>query len=217
MTLAIAIPMKDPSLCKTRLSGYLLDDTRQQLALALFEHTLAFFRETFPDLPVMVVTASDCIARRSRHLGAGVIDEASANGLNAAAALATDWATQAGYQSLLIVPSDIPVLLQTEIDPLLRLRNHHQVVIAESIDGGTNALLLSPPDCLPFHYGPGSALIHEISAHGRRLSCRRLRPVHLSRDVDTPDDLSVLRSSLPGAIIRNRIDDEAGYSHDSLH
>lgn len=193
MSLAIAIPMKDPALSKTRLSGHLMDATRQRLALAMFEHTLAVFRESYPGQPVMTVTASACIAQSARQLGAGVIHEPSADGLNAAATLAADWAALAGYRSLLIVPSDIPVLLRSEIDQLLSLGTRHQAVIAESIDGGTNALLLSPPDCLPFYYGPGSALIHYIAACCRQLRCLRVKLTHLSRDVDTPQDLLMLR------------------------
>jgi hypothetical protein len=65
-------------------------------------------------------------------------------------------------------------------------------VIAESADGGTNALLLSPPDAIPFGFGPRSAAIHEAAARTTGLTAKRLRLPFLSRDLDTPSDLRTL-------------------------
>jgi len=192
----ITIPMKDPMLAKTRLSGALSNHQREELAIALFENTVIFFRQTYPDLPVSTVTASQKIAELANSMGAYVIHEPVVNGLNNAASLAANWAWQKGFHSFFIIPADIPVLIKTEIDELLDASIQHDVVIAESTSGGTNALLLSLPNCLKFCYGKNSAKAHAQSAKKNALQYYRFCPTHLSQDIDTLSDLRALNHHL---------------------
>lgn len=189
MTVAIAILMKDPAAAKTRLSPVLANDAREKLALLLFENTLQFFRRTYPGGPLGVVTASQETAEIGKKYGASVIEEIEAGGINAAARRAGEWATDIGATSLLVVHADIATLVDEEVDRLLAARGRCSVVIGVSADGGTNALLLTPPDAIPFCYGPNSAHAHEAAAHKSGQSCERLQLAHLSRDIDTPQDL----------------------------
>ncbi|MFE0018548.1 coenzyme F420-0:L-glutamate ligase [Mesorhizobium sp. NPDC059054] len=189
MTVAIAILMKDPAAAKTRLSPVLANDARESLALLLFENTLQFFRRTHSGGPVGVVTASQETAAISRRYGASVIEETGGGDINAAAGHAAEWAIGIGATSLLVVHADIPTLVDEEVDRLLAVRGRCSVVIGVSADGGTNALLLTPPDAIPFSYGPNSAHAHEAAAHKAALSCERLQLAYLSKDIDTPQDL----------------------------
>lgn len=195
--LIIAIPMKSPVFAKTRLAENLSVMQRQQLAIGLFQHTVAFFRQTYPEFPTVVVTASQEVAQIATSLAAYVLDEKVENGLNNAANLAKNWAMQKKFHALLIVPADIPVLHKTEIDTLLQLSKNFSVVIAESIHGGTNALLVSPPNSLTFQYGKNSATLHAALAKRKQLDYYRLQCYHLSRDIDTLPDLMALSSVLP--------------------
>ncbi|WP_082407543.1 coenzyme F420-0:L-glutamate ligase [Mesorhizobium sp. 1M-11] len=189
MTVAIAILMKDPAAAKTRLSPVLANDAREKLALLLFENTLQFFRRTHSGGPVGVVTASQETAAISRRYGASVIEETGGGDINAAAGHAAEWAIGIGATSLLVVHADIATLVDEEVDRLLAVRDRCSVVIGVSADGGTNALLLTPPDAIPFSYGPNSAHAHEAAAHKSGLSCERLQLAYLSKDIDTPQDL----------------------------
>ena len=192
----ITIPMKDPMLAKTRLSGGLSTHQRQQLAIALFQNTVTFFRQTYPGLPVSTVTASKKITELANNMGTYVIHEPVVNGLNNAATLAAKWAWKNGFHSLFIIPADIPVLIKTEINELLDASIKHDVVIAESTNGGTNALLLSLPNGLTFCYGKNSATAHAQSAKKNALQCYRFCPTHLSQDIDTLSDLAALSHHL---------------------
>ncbi|HEV2507862.1 MAG TPA: coenzyme F420-0:L-glutamate ligase [Mesorhizobium sp.] len=189
MTVAIAILMKDPAIAKTRLSPVLANDARERLALLLFENTLQFFRRTHPDSPVGIVTASQETAAISRQYGASIVEETGAGGINAAAGRASEWAIAIGATSLLVIHADIATLVDEEVDRLLAARDRHQVVVGVSADGGTNALLLTPPDAIPFCYGPNSAHAHEAAARKSGRSCETLQLACLSRDIDTPQDL----------------------------
>ncbi|QQS16752.1 MAG: 2-phospho-L-lactate guanylyltransferase [Neisseriales bacterium] len=195
--LIIAIPMKSPVLAKTRLAENLSVMQRQQLAIGLFEHTVAFFRQTYPEFPTIVVTASQQVAQIATSLAAYVLDEKVENGLNNAANLAKNWAMQNKFQALLIVPADIPVLQKSEMDNLFQLSKRYAVVIVESVHGGTNALLISPPNSLVFQYGKNSAKAHATLAKRTQLDYYQLQCRHLSRDIDTLPDLIALSSVLP--------------------
>ncbi|MDI6027844.1 coenzyme F420-0:L-glutamate ligase [Corticibacterium sp. UT-5YL-CI-8] len=188
MTLAIAILMKDPADAKTRLSGALAFDARERLALALFENTLAFFRKTFPNELLGVVTPSPRIAALATAQQAEAVAQGKP-GINSAAASAAAWAQQNGAGRLLVVHADIPTLVATEISALLSAGEDHAVVIGESVDGGSNALLVSPPDVIPFCFGPQSATAHEAAARALKQTATRLRLPYLSKDLDTPADL----------------------------
>lgn len=189
MTVAIAILMKDPATAKTRLSPVLANDARERLALLLFENTLQFFKRTHADNPIGVVTASQETAAIGKKYGASIIKETGTGGINVAASHASEWAIGIGATSLLVVHADIATLVDEEVDRLLAARERHQVVIGVSADGGTNALLLTPPDAIPFCYGRNSANAHEAAAHKGGRSWEKLQLAYLSRDIDTPQDL----------------------------
>jgi 2-phospho-L-lactate guanylyltransferase len=56
-------------------------------------------------------------------------------------------------------------------------------------DGGTNALLLSPPTAIPFLYGPDSAARHKAAAEAAGVPVRVVNIAGFARDVDSPEDL----------------------------
>jgi len=191
MTIAAAILMKDPLEAKTRLTPVLSRDARADLALLLFDNTLDFLMAAHRG-PLAVVTRSEQIASRTRAKGANVVAEPESGDINAAAALAAVWAREVGADSLMVLHADIPTLAEDEFALLVAARDRASVVIAASRDGGTNAILMTPPDALPFRFGPGSAAAHEAAARAAGLGVERMVLPHLSRDIDRPDDLANL-------------------------
>ncbi|MDW7745632.1 2-phospho-L-lactate guanylyltransferase [Halomonas sp.] len=189
----IVIPVKAFSLAKSRLGQKLSPGHRSALARRLCEHTLHFLAKWFPDHDRLVVTASPAIARLARRHGARVLEEPVAEGLSMAAQRAAEWACQQGYQAQLLIPADIVQLDETEIRRLLGAQEQGEcAVICPASDGGTNALLTSPPDALPFRFGPRSAEAHREAALRRGLPCQVLELTHLRFDLDTPTDLKTL-------------------------
>jgi 2-phospho-L-lactate guanylyltransferase len=66
------------------------------------------------------------------------------------------------------------------------------VISPDGASAGTNALLLSPPDALPFAFGPGSYEAHLRAARERGLDVRVRERPHLAFDLDTAEDLARL-------------------------
>lgn len=189
----IVIPVKDFGEAKSRLGQVLAPDRRSALARRLCERTLAFFRERLPEHDLLVVTASPGIADLAHRYDAAVLQEARPRGLSAAASLAAEWSRRQGYAAQLLIPADIAQLDEAELRRLLASpRPGPSVVICPASDGGTNALLTTPPDVLPFCFGDRSSEAHREAAHRQGLPCRVLDLEHLRFDLDTPDDLDTL-------------------------
>lgn len=187
--LCIVIPMKCPTHAKQRLAGCLSADERQQLAISLYSNTLSFFRQHFPQLQVMVISESTAMLSLATAYGAHGLREIGKGGLNEALWQACQWVKSAGFTHQLIVPSDISLLDKQEFNQLLAAAEQYQVVIAKAKDGGTNALLTSPPDAITFHYGNCSAAKHLQAAQQQGVSCSQLLFANLSQDIDQGDDL----------------------------
>ncbi|WP_052702314.1 2-phospho-L-lactate guanylyltransferase [Marinomonas sp. S3726] len=196
-TINLVIPMKAPAESKQRLKSALGRDQRFKLAISLFEQTLAFFHQHFNHLPILVVTSSDLIANLARRYEANVLLEEQSDGLNLALEKATQWSIEQGFASQLILPADIACLKVEEIEKLLHFEMGKQgVAIAVAKDKGTNALLCSPPDAIPFCFGFESSKAHQIEALNKSLDCHLLDLPFLGQDVDLPVDLAYLKAPL---------------------
>ena len=185
--ICVVIPMKHPVQSKMRLNRALSDEQRAALAIHLFRNTLEFFRREFPQLTLLVVTPSAWVAATARQFGCEILLETSPAGLNQALVRATRWSLRNRFSRQLIIPADIEQLKRDEV--LRLLAEPAQVVIANARDGGTNALLCTPPDAIPFCYGEQSGREHARAAARLQLSCARLTLNYLSADIDHPQDL----------------------------
>ncbi len=193
----LVIPMKPPSESKQRLKGTLASGQRYQLAMTLYEQTLSFFKKHFCQLPVLVVTSSDLVADLAKQYGAKVLWEEHSDGLNSALEKATLWSLEQGFKSQLIIPADIASLKVKEIEHLLSCdTGYRSVAIAIAKDKGTNALLCSPPNVIPFCFGFESSKAHQLQALSRSLDCHLLHLPFLGQDVDLPHDLAYLKAPL---------------------
>ncbi len=67
---------------------------------------------------------------------------------------------------------------------------------------GTNGLLLAPPDAIAPSFGPDSRARHERLAREAGAQWRIERPASLLLDIDTGEDLTVLRERLAGERVR---------------
>ena len=94
-----------------------------------------------------------------------------------------------GARHLLVVPADLPTLSAGDLQALLADHKSGVTICPAAEDGGTNALLLSPPTAIPFLYGPDSAARHRAAAEAAGLPVRVMNIPGFARDVDSPEDL----------------------------
>jgi 2-phospho-L-lactate/phosphoenolpyruvate guanylyltransferase len=187
----VAMPVKSFDSAKSRLAGTMPGARRERLARALFLRTQRFFASSFPEFDRVIVTPSVDVQKLCERVAAKCVLEPRLEGLNKAAERATDWATLQGYDRIVVIPSDIPVWIRSEVNLLLDCAASHDVVVARAHDGGTNALVITLPARFEFCYGPNSAARHLESAWSSGLSAAACRPLFLSHDLDTPEDCLV--------------------------
>jgi 2-phospho-L-lactate/phosphoenolpyruvate guanylyltransferase len=199
-TLAV-VPIKTLSAAKQRLSGALASGARQSLAQAMFSDVLAALRRSQRVEAIAVVTA-DVVATAVAHgERVTVLPDDRQDGQSAAALIGIRYASAAGYERVVLVPGDTPLLDATELDALLDRCETDPVpvaVVADRHGTGTNSLVLTPPAVLEPSFGPGSFNRHMNHARGAGIEHRAEDVPSLALDVDTPEDLTALSDALEG-------------------
>lgn len=197
-TIAI-LPIKSFDAAKQRLSASLAGGSRHALAHAMFADVVASLRRS-RRLEAIAVVTSDREAEASvRGERLVVLRDELRAGQSAAAMLGIDHARAAGFERVLLVPGDAPLVDAAAIDRLLErcAQDGLDVAIVPDRHGtGTNGLLISPPDALEPSFGPDSLERHLQAARAAGLTCRVEEVESLMHDVDTPEDLDALSALL---------------------
>lgn len=190
------IPVKNFSLGKTRLSAVLTAVERERLSTFMLHHVLQTLGKVGPLDLCAVVTGDERAAQIGREYGCEIFWERSPYELNQA----IDWATitceSGGIKTLLVLPADLPLLERQEIEEILAQADPESgVVICPSKEGtGTNALLRTPPRAIPAFFGDKSFPLHCQAAKRLGLRCAVLSLPGISFDLDTPEDLRILKN-----------------------
>lgn len=196
MKLWLVVPVKPFAEGKSRLATVLSWQQRRGLNHYLFHNLLAQAKAAQVFTGVIVVG-------RDPQVVAGVdwervyFEQEEKPSLNDALAQGRRRALLQGAEAILILPADLPLLAVEDITQLYKLgRTQPSMVIAPSHDGGTNALLLHPPQMLSFAFGEQSFARHCTLAEKSRLPYHIYESPSLSFDLDWPKDLAQL-SMLP--------------------
>src|SRR3954447_10159688 len=197
-TLAV-VPIKSLANAKQRLSKALAGGTRRSLVQAMFSDVLGALRLA-EALDAVVVITDDVVAESlARGHGIVVLPDGREAGQSHAAQIGIDYAREHGFERVLLVPGDTPLIDPVELEEMLArcARDELGVAIVPDRHGtGTNALVSSPPGSFPPSFGPDSLDGHLASARELGLP-HRVENVHsLALDIDTPADLAALWSAV---------------------
>jgi 2-phospho-L-lactate guanylyltransferase len=199
-TVAI-LPIKSFGAAKQRLAPMLGTGARQALAQAMFSDVLGSLRKVERIEAITVVSADPTVDAAARGTGVTVVMDLNESGQSDATQVGIRHALAEGYERVLLVPGDTPLLDPIEVDLLLRRgeTDAMQVVIVPDRHGsGTNALLIAPPGAFRPSFGPDSLNRHLTLAQDAGLRHSVEDVPSLSHDVDTPDDLDALAAALEG-------------------
>jgi 2-phospho-L-lactate/phosphoenolpyruvate guanylyltransferase len=199
-TIAI-LPVKSFGAAKQRLAPALGSGSRQALAQAMFSDVLASLRHV-KELDAVAVVTADLVAEAAA-LGerVRVLRDTEHAGQSPAARIGIRYAQACGFDRVLLVPGDTPLLDPSELAALLRRGRDERlevVIVPDRHGEGTNALLLSPPDAIEPSFGPGSLARHLAAAQAAGVAHAVERMPTLMIDVDTGDDLAELMAILEG-------------------
>lgn len=187
------VPAKSPERSKTRLQSVLQPDERAGLSEAMLRDVLAALDAAQNIAGVAILTDSDAIAATAQRDGYAVVRDCSSNFCTALDSAAAELAKR-GAAGVLVMPADMPTIRAGDIDALIR-RHDGGVSLCPAIrDGGTNALLCTPPTAVPFCFGNDSAHKHLEAASAGGIEHARLALPAFFRDIDLPDDLVWLNS-----------------------
>jgi 2-phospho-L-lactate guanylyltransferase len=204
------VPVKSFAAAKQRLADRLASGSRQSLMQAMMSDVLAALRRVSSLEGITVVTADPLAETVAMGDRVGVVRDTEEAGQSAAAEIGVRHARTMGVERVLLAPGDTPLVEPAEIDALLERTERdgvEAVIVPDRHGSGTNALVLTPPDCLPPSFGPGSRERHERLAGDRGVRYRVEEVPSLAVDVDTADDLADLSGMLDqrrGAAPRTR-------------
>lgn len=193
-TLAV-VPIKTFSTAKQRLSETLADGARGSLVQAMFADVLSALRRARSVEAVVVVTSDVGAESVARGDGAVVLRDDRPSGQSDAALIGIRYAEEKGFDRVLLVPGDTPLLSPEEVDQLIARTERDAIELAIVPDRhgtGTNALVITPPGLFSPSFGPDSHARHVEAARAGRLAYRSLNVPSLAHDVDTADDLTAL-------------------------
>src|ERR1700677_4059884 len=209
MRTAAILPVKRFAQAKQRLGASVADPLRLELARAMVGDVLSALAETAAIELTIVVTGEPSVADTARAGGAITIDDTAQDGQSAAVGLGVRRALDAGIERVLCIPGDCPTLDPAELEALLGARpgvhsapSAEVVIVPDRHGTGTNGLLLAPPEAILPSFGPDSRERHTALALAAGVAVRIEQPPSLLLDIDTGDDLAVLRDCLSGERIR---------------
>lgn len=186
MTTWVAIPIKAPDACKTRLAPALSDAARRALVADMLRHVVEAAEGAGE---VRLVGPS----RHGLPETIGLLADPG-GGLNAALAAALAQALAAGATRLVVLAADLPRLTPGDVQALAAQAPSVLAVAPDRAGSGTNALSLPLPQArgFRFQYGPDSFARHGAEAARLGLALEAIRSPTLGLDIDQPGDLAAI-------------------------
>jgi len=186
------VPIKDFARAKSRLASALSTEQCAELAVCMAADVTASLRACSAIGHVVCLGEEPEIKAFAAAHGCEFIVEIPRTGLSVNLDHAARQLQENGAQTLLIVPSDVPTITPADLDELL---NHHRdgmTICPAGRDGGTNALVISPPTGIGFQFGEQSCQRHVHAAEAAGLEHRIVQAAAFSYDIDRPEDLEWL-------------------------
>ena len=192
MTMGV-LAVKSPANSMSRLSALLSPAEREVLANRLAVQAIEILA-TVSKLDLVIVVATDTrVMDFARAAGANVLVESVQRNHSDSAERGIAMAAGLGATTILSAPIDLPLASADDYTRLLEASSRltsPAMVIVPSFDGsGTNALVRTPPDVIVSQFGPGSFQKHVGAARAAGAHVEIRRPLGISLDLDTPEDL----------------------------
>ena len=191
---AILIPVKNLTQAKRRLAGTMPQEARTRLARAMLEDVFSALAGMRTRVPVFVVSSDPTALAAARARGWECLPESTQHSESRSVDAASRLCAARGITALLRLPIDIPLVRPADIEAVLAAcpAAPAAVLVPSRSANGTNALLRTPPELFPSHFGPGSLQKHLEEAGRRRAYTRLLRNPRIELDVDDEPDLRAL-------------------------
>lgn len=194
--LVAIVPLRSLEGAKSRLGGPLDAEERQALVADMLDRTVRAASAVEAVEAVVVVSPDPAVLRAASAAGATPVRQVG-DGLNEGLLAGARWAAADGATALLVLPGDLPAISPASISAIIDAARAAAAaapgrplvaIVADRHGRGTNALLVSPPDAIPFAFGQDSRAAHLAAARGAGAAIVEVDSP-LALDLDLPDDL----------------------------
>ena len=163
MSIWAVLPVRALQGGKQRLAEEFNEQQRVALCRALLNDALSALLGSDYLAGILVVTGDASVMDMAEQAGVTVLKE-SGEGLNAAVTEGARWVRDRGADTVLVMHADLPLASSVVIDELIRchqlITGPHCTLVPDRHEQGTNALVLSPPEAMPFAFGENSLQQH---------------------------------------------------------
>lgn len=193
MNAILLIPFKSLATAKQRLAPALNAQQRSEFAEAMLRDVLNAAAGVMSRLDVALVTGDPRAQAVARELGFTIIEDDRNESETAAIEMATLWCEQQGYDTTIVIPADIPLIMANDLHRVLDAAPQHGAVFVPAYDRrGSNCILRRPASLIPLRFGNDSFLPHceAMKRTGKELVI--LESPGIGLDVDNPLELELL-------------------------
>lgn len=226
----VIVPIKGLTQAKQRLAPLLSGSERRALMTHMIDDVLSVVCQTEGISGLVVITNDEDVRTQARLYNARIMAEPAARDLKALAsankepgaegdgietvgverlnqvfAMAMKQLAEEGEDGVLLLPADVPLMTVENLKQMLaHHRNPGVTIVPASADGGTNAMMVSPPQLIAPGYGHRSCQRHSEFARAVGIEPQVLESPgtgtdtgteELGLDVDTVDDLRELMAA----------------------
>ena len=192
------LPVKGLEGAKQRLGAVLTPRQRRGLMRAMVEDVIETLSAAETLGGIAVVSRDPAVAAMAERYGARIVFERESRGQTAAVTAAARVLAAEHADGAIAVPGDVPLASAAEIEEVIAAHTAAPfaipcMTIVPARDGlGSNCVVCSPPDAVPFQFGADSFRRHLDAARACGVRSRTLRRPGLGLDIDTPADLAAL-------------------------
>jgi 2-phospho-L-lactate/phosphoenolpyruvate guanylyltransferase len=162
MTLWAVIPVKKLQEGKSRLAGYLREDQRLLLSYSMILKTMNEIVQIREVNGIILISTDENILELAKEYGVRSVSETGLADLNRAICKATDMVLDKKGKSIIIIPTDLPLISVLEVSEIIKSFKQDNLVllIPDRTRTGTNIMLLTPPGIIQYNYGRKSFDAH---------------------------------------------------------
>ncbi len=186
------VPLKSFDQAKKRLASVLTVEERRALMLAMARDVLSALSRSQRLTGILIVSRAPEADALAQTFGTERFSESPDADLSLALVQAGDYLKNHLHAAgTMIVPADVPLIEPTEVDAVLA--QHEAVTVVPDNDNiGTNCLICSPPNRIPYLFDGKSFKPHIAAASHAGIIPKIAPSSGFALDIDTPRDLQVL-------------------------
>jgi 2-phospho-L-lactate guanylyltransferase len=186
------VPVKSFDAAKKRLASLLSPDERRLLMLAMARDVLTALSRAQRLEGVLIASRAPEADALAQSFGTERFAESPDADLPGTLTQAADYLTTRLHATgIFVVPADVPLIRASEVDEILAV-HEHVTVIPDADHIGTNGLVTTPADAIPYVFDGRSFKPHVDAAYAAGITPLVRPSPGFALDIDVPADLELL-------------------------